>query len=270
MNTMKKALFFIGLTLFSIGIYAQSVDEAGMKYNEGNQAFNSKDYAGAVVSYTKALQIAEQAGPDADDLKAKIEKQLTTSYLKNGLSTYKKDIDGAIAILEKGLSFAQSNNDKSSAKKFKSALAQIRVKKADKLRGENKLDEAYAEYEMALEMKPDYPKSLYGEGMVFKEKGDIDKMMEKMDLVIKNGESNTKMAKVVAAAKANAARALLAKAADELNNQKFTNAVKYIDLSVKYGPFDEGTMDIFNQIATQAKDIPETADAISKARAALN
>ena len=34
---------------------------------------------------------------------------------------------------------------------------------------EKNLEEAYAEYEMALKIKPDCAKSLYGEGMVYKE-----------------------------------------------------------------------------------------------------
>ena len=69
--------------------------------------------------------------------------------------------------------------------------------KGDALIEEKRLDEAYAEYEMALELKPNYPKSLYGQGKVYKEKGDLEMMMEKMDLVIKYGADNQKMAKTI-------------------------------------------------------------------------
>lgn len=270
MNMFKKSLFMIGLTILSVGIFAQSVTDAGAKYNDANNAFNEKNYAGAIEMYGEALDIATQAGPDADELKGKIETQLTTSYLKQGVSIYKKDIDGAIATLDKGYALATELNDTKSVKKFASAIAQIRTKKGDNLRDEDRLDEAYAEYEMALNMKPNYPKSLYGQGIVFKEKGESDKMIEKMNQVIEYGGNNPKMEKLVSAAKATASRSLLARAVEELNGEKFDKASEYIELSLAYAPFDEGTMGIFNQIAEQAAEIPEVAGAITKAKELMN
>ncbi len=267
---LKKSFLMIGFTLLSVGLFAQSVADAGVKYNDGNTAYNDKDYAAAVDAYTEALNMAKEAGPDADELKSKIEKQLTASYLKKGLSIYKKkDYDGAIAVLEQGYAFADERNDTKYVTKFASVIAQIRGKKGDVLRSEGKLDDAYTEYEMAIEMKPDCVKSFYGEGMVFKEKGNLEAMMEKMNEVVKYGAGNAKMEKTVNAAKANAARALLAKAAEEFNAQKFEEAGKYIDLAATYAPFDEGTMNVFNQFADQVKDVPEMTDAINKAKEAL-
>jgi len=150
-----------------------------------------------------------------------------------------------------------------------SVIAQVRTKKGDALRKDKRLDEAYAEYEMALEIKPDCAKSFYGEGMVFKEKGELEKMMEKMDLVVKYGADNAKMGKTVNLAKSVAAKALLAKATEEFNAQKFDEAGKYIELAINYAPFDERTMEIFNQYANQWKEVPEMADSIAKAKETL-
>ncbi len=244
-----------------------TINCAGRSYNKGNTAFNDKDYTIAVEAYSEALDIAKQLGPEAANLQSKIEKQLTTSYLKQGLSIYKKkDYDGAVSVLEKGYEFAESVNDTKSANKFTSVIAQIRSKKGDVLRTDGKLDDAFAEYEQAIDMKPDCVKSFYGEGMVMKEKGDLDKMMEKMNKVVEFGGDNPKMAKIVAAAKANTARTLLAEAADKFNAQEFEEAGKYINLATNYAPFDEGTMEIFNQFADQVKDVPEMADAMKKAK----
>lgn len=260
----------IGLTIFSVGIIAQSVVDAGAKYNDGNNAYNEKNYAGAIEMYSGALDIATQAGPEADELKGKIETQLTNAYLKQGVSIYKTDIDAALATLDKGYAFAKELNDTKSVKKFASTIAQLRTKKGDNLRDEGRLDEAYAEYEMALNMKANYPKSYYGQGMVFKEKGELEKMTEKMDLVIQYGGDNPKMEKIVAAAKANAARSLLTKAAEELNGEKYEKASEYIELSLTYVPFDEGTMAIFDQIAEQAIEIEGVSGTIQKAKETLN
>jgi len=159
--------------------------------------------------------------------------------------------------------------DAKSVKKFASVMAQIRSKKGDALRKEGKSDEAFAEYELAIEIKPNCIKSFYGEGMVMKEKGDLEAMMEKFNKVIELGSGNSKTEKTVNAAKANAARTLLAKAAEEFNAQKFEDAGKYIDLAVTYAPFDEGTMNIFNQFADQVKEVPEMTDVMNKAKEAL-
>lgn len=260
----------IGLTILSVGIFAQSVVDAGAKYNDANKAYNEKNYAGAIEMYTEALDIAKMAGLEADELKGKIESQLTTSYLKQGVSIYKTDIDGALATLDKGYAFATELNDTKSVKKFASTIAQLRTKKGDNLLDEKRLDEAYAEYEMALNMKPNYPKTLYGQGMVFKEKGEVEKMTEKMDMVIKYGGDNPKMESFVSAAKATVSRNYLAQAAEELNGENYEKASEYIDMSLVYAPFDEGTMDIFNQIAEQAIEIPEVTETIQKAKETLN
>lgn len=271
MNMFKKSLLMIGLTILSVGIFAQSVNEVGAKYNEGNERYNAKEYVQAVEAYKAGLELAKQVGEEADDLKGSIETQLGNAYYKNGISLYKaKDFNGSIASLEKGYAVAEEIGDDKLLKKSISVIAQVRTKKGDALRKDKKLDEAFAEYEMALEMKPDCAKSFYGEGMVFKEKGELDKMMEKMDLSIKYGADNSKMEKTVNAAKANASRSLLAKAAEELNNEKASEAAKYIEMSLTYAPFDEGTMNIFNQIAEQAADIPEVAEIIQKAKESLN
>ena len=270
MNMLKKSLLTIVLALLAGGMFAQSVADAGAKYNEGNSAYSDKNYSAAVKAYSEALDMAKQAGPDAADLQSKIEKQLTNSYLKEGLSIYKKkDYDGALAVLDEGYNFAKEINNTKSVNKFANVMAQIRSKKGDQLRTEKKLDDAYAEYEQALEMKPNCIKSFYGEGMVMKEKGDLDQMMEKFNKVIDLGTGNAKMEKTVNAAKANAARALLAKAAEEFNAQKFDEAGKYIDMSLNYTPFDEGTMSIFNQFADQVKEVPEMTEIINKAKEAL-
>jgi tetratricopeptide (TPR) repeat protein len=267
---LKKSLLMIGLIIFSAGIFAQSVVDAGAKYNDGNNAYNEKNYAGAIEMYSEALTIAKQAGPEAEELKGKIETQLTNSYLKQGASSYKKDLDGALITLDKGYAFAKELNDTKSVKKFASTIAQLRTKKGDDLRDEGKYDDAYAEYEMALNMKPNYPKTLYGQGMVFKEKGETDKMKEKMDQVIKYGGDNPKMESFVTAAKATVSRSFLAQAAEELNGENYDKASEYIEMSITYVPFDEGTMAIFDQIAEQAIAIPEVTETIQKAKEILN
>lgn len=266
MNITKRTFFIIGFSIFTMGLFAQSVEEAGAKYNEGNTAMKAKKYSAAITSYEEALKIAT-AAPDADDLTGLIEKQLTTAYLKQGTSTYKKDIDGAIAVLEKGYAFSTQLNDSKSVKKFASTIGQIRTKKGDNLRSENKLDEAYAEYEMALNMKPNYPKTYYGQGLVFKEKGELDKMMDKMDLAIQYGADNPKMEKTVNSAKSKTWTALYNESQREIQKGNGKEAIKLLNDTFKY---KDGNVDTYFSLATANIIIKQYNDAIDASNKALS
>ena len=264
---LKKSLILVGLLIFVSTVFAQSVDEVGAKYNEGNESYNAKDYAQAIDAYQAGLEMAKEVGMDADDLKASIEKQLGNAYYKNGITLYKaKDLDGSLAVLDKGYAFVKEIGNSKSEKKYVSVIAQVRSKKGDALRKEKKLDEAYAEYQLALDVKPSCVKAFYGQGMVYKTKGDMEKMMEKMDKVIENGEGNSKAAKTVAAAKTTAAKSLYNAALSALQENQADKAIKYLNDSFKY---EEGNADAFYYLAVSYNKTKKWADALKSAEKAL-
>ena len=264
---LKKSLILVGILVFASTVFAQSVDEVGAKYNEGNENYNAKDYAQAVVAYKEGLELAKQVGLEADDLKASIEKQLGNAYYKNGISLYKaKDLDGSITVLDKGYDFAKEMNDAKLQKKFVSVIAQVRSKKGDALRKEKKLDEALAEYQMGLDVKPTCVKAFYGQGLVYKEKGDMEKMMESMDKVIENGEGNSKAAKTVAAAKTTAAKTLYNTALTALQNNQAGKAITYLNDSFKYA---DGNADTYYYLSVSYNKTKKWDDALKAAEKAL-
>ncbi len=232
----------LGLVVFVLGLSAQSVEEAGTKYNEGNEFVKEKNYQAAVPVYEQALKIADEAGPDAADLKSNIETQLGNAYYRAGIDLYKgKKIQASIAMLEKGYAFAGQVGDDDLKGKTADLVSQLRAKVGDSLRKKNKLDEAYAEYEMALEIDPTCVKAVYGEGLVFKEKDDLDKMLEKMDKVIKMSEGNAKLKKMVDAARKTSSNALEVAGAKELQNGNAEKAIQLINQSMTYLPGEANT-----------------------------
>jgi len=48
----------IGLTILSVGIFAQSVNEVGAKYNEGNERYKAKEYVQAIEAYKAVIELA--------------------------------------------------------------------------------------------------------------------------------------------------------------------------------------------------------------------
>lgn len=265
MNMLKRSLFILGFSIFTMGLFAQSVEEAGAKYNAGNTAMKEKKYASAVTSYEAALKIAK-ASPDAGDLTGNIESQLMTAYSKVGLSQYKKkEYDASLASLDKSYALADQLADADMQKKLKEYIAKIRSAKGMSLINENKLDEAYAEFEMAHEVKSNCAISYYGKGLVFKEKGDMDKMMENMDEAIKIGKAEPKMAKYGEKAKDAAGKALVAEATSEITKEHGKEAVKLINDSFKYEPANADTYYYLTIAYNKNKQYVEAAEAANKA-----
>jgi len=232
----------LGLVVFVLGLSAQSVEEAGTKYNEGNEFVKEKNYQAAVPVYEQALKIADEVGPDAADLKTNIETQLGNAYYRAGVDLYKaKKIKASIAMLEKGYAFAGQVGDNDLKAKTADLVSQLRSKLGDSLRKKNQLDDAYAEYEMALEIDPTCVKAVYGEGLVFKEKDDLDKMLEKMDKVIKMSDGDEKLQKLADAARKTSSNALEVAGAKELQNGNAEKAIQLINQSMTYLPGEANT-----------------------------
>lgn len=265
---LKKSLMLLSALFLLSGAFAQTVDEVGTKYNEGNDYYNAKKYEQAINAYKSGLDMAKKVGVDASDLQGSIEKQLANAYYKQGISLYKaKDLDGSLVVLDKGYAFSKEVKDSKSEKKFVSVIAQIRSKKGDALRKDNKLDEAFAEYQMGINIKPNCVKAFYGQGLVHKEKGEYEKMMEKMDKAIENGAGDSKAAKTVKAAKTTTSKTLFNAALTDLQANKANKAIEYINYSFKYADGDANT---YYYLAVSQNKAKKYADALNSAEKALS
>lgn len=265
MNTFKRSLFILGLSIFTMGLFAQSVEEAGAKYNEGNTAMKEKKYSGAVASYEEALKIASSA-MDADDLKGNIEKQLMTAYMKNGLSLYKKkSYDESLAQLDKSAALADQLGDATTAKKVFEYKAKIGSSKGLSLVKAKKYDEAMAVFNEVHAEKSDCAISYYGKGLAYKGKGDMDNMMASMDEAIKIGQEQPKMAKYGDKAKKAAAKTLMAEATEELTKEHGKEAAILINDSFKYAPGNADAYYYLTIAYNKSKEFSKASEAANKA-----
>lgn len=242
MNTLKRTITLLGILLFSFVVFSQTVEDAGAKYNEGNTAMQNKQYADAVTLYNDALAMADAAGPDADQLKGNIQTQLINAYLKNGLVFYKnKNYDAAITNLNQSYKLAKSTGDDTMANKLAGYIAKLHSSKGLSLIKQKKLDDALVEFKNARVTNPKCVISFYGEGIVYKDKGDMTEMMSSFDKAIQYGTENQKMVKYANKAKSVAVIGLLAEATKELQKEHAAKAVEYINNSFKYKAADGET-----------------------------
>ncbi len=257
----------IGFVLVTMGLSAQTVEEAGTKYNEGNEFVKEQNYAAALPVYEQAFDIAEKVGPDAAELKGNIEKQLGNAYYRAGVDQFKgKKINQSIATLEKGYAFAVKVGDEDLKTKIADLVSQLRTKVGDSMRKKGKLDEAYAEYEMALEIDPSCAKAIYGQGLVFKEKDDLKMLTEKMDQVIVMTDGSEKLQKLADAARKIAGNALVVAGAKELQSGEAKKAIEHINNSFGY---EDGDANSYYYLLVAYNKTKQWDDAIISGNKAL-
>lgn len=266
MNILKKSVLILSMVMFTFVVMAQSVEDAGAKYNEGNESFKEKDYKSAITAYESALDMAKEAGVDAEDLQTSIEKQLLNAYYKNGLQYKKIGLDAAIASLEKAYAFAGELGDDSMKTKSASVISKLRAAKGNSLLKKDKIDEAFAEYEMALEINPNCVKAYYGKGLVYKSKGDYENMIINMDKVIEVGADNPKAAKTIKKAKSTTSKTLVNAGAKEIQREHGKKAAEYINMSFKYAP---GTASAYYYLSLAYIKTSNWAEAITAANKAI-
>jgi tetratricopeptide (TPR) repeat protein len=266
MNVLKRVAFLIAFTVMALGLSSQTVEEAGVKYNEGAQFYQAKNYSDAVKSFEEALNMADKAGPDADGLKANIQTQLINAYMRNGLDYYKeKDMEKAISELDKSTVLAAQTGNKEMEAKTRGITSKIFAAKGNGLLKDEKPDDAKTAYEKALELDASNLDALYGLELVAKSKGDMESMMKYADMVVENGSSNPKAADAVANAKSAATVTLLNEAAKALQGKDSQNAIIYINDSFKYTP---GDADAYFNLALayyMSKDYDSSIEAANKA-----
>lgn len=266
MNVLKKSVLLATFIVITLGLSAQTVQEAGEKYNEGAAFYQAKDYADAVNSFEEALKMADQAGPEAEGLKASIENQLINAYMRNGLDFYKeKDMDNAILELDKSTVLAAETGNTEMEAKTRSITSKIYAAKGNGFLKDEKLEEAKTAYDKAIELQGNNLDALYGLELVAKSKGDMENIMKYADMIVDYGSGNPKSAEDVANAKSAASGALLYEAAKALQDKDSQNAVIYINDSFKYAPGDSDAYTNLSLAYYMGKDYDASIEAANKA-----
>ncbi|MEJ2596282.1 MAG: hypothetical protein P8100_14420, partial [bacterium] len=228
MSFTRRISAGIFIIMLSFGLYAQSIDDVGAKLNEGNEAMKAKQYAKAITAYEAAIKMSGTVGAEADALKESSQQQLVNAYYRNGITLYKsKNYESSVANLNNGRKLAGEIGDTDMENKLTVVTAKVLSSKGMSLIKDNDLDGAYQAFDEAHQVKANCVISYYGKGLVWKERGDFNKMMASMDKAIELGEKEPKMGKYVERSKDAASKALLAEATEEINKEHGEEAAQH-------------------------------------------
>ncbi len=267
MKFFLKSVFVAGIMVFALNLSAQTVDDAGQKFNAANEQFKANAFSQAVKLYEQALKSAKAAGPDAADLQGKIENQLTSAYFKNGISLYRKrQFDQAIAQLKNSKKMAQVTQNAKFAALATTYIARVYSTKGLIFIKKKQLPQASAQFAEALKVKPNCVNAIYGNSLVARAQGNMTQMMTIIEKLGKMGATDPRAAKIYAKAKSIAYKTLLNNGAIELQKEHASKALVYLQDAAKY---HSGTSILFYYTALANLKLSKWSAAIAAANKAV-
>lgn len=258
-------IFTLSILSFSLISFSQTLNEAGEAFNNAI-SLSETDKEKAIEAYNTCIEICNSIGEEGEELKEKAEKQLPGLYYKSAKELYKqKKMEEAIKAFEKTIEIAKKYNDVKTEKSAYNIIPQLYNSIGSSYYKEKDYDKALLNFNKALEMKPDYAKAYFGKGLVFKKKGELDKMKEAMDKAIELDEI-TESKKIANKAKTVSGKAFVNSGAKALQKGSTENAIKLLLISLDY---NNKNANAYYYLTSAYNKQSRWVDAISSANKAL-
>jgi len=260
----KKIIPLMIMISLAISSFAQTLDEAGVAFNQGIQFSKDLNFAEALKSYEQTIKICTQLGDTAMDLQLRAEQQLPGTYFNVAKGLYEaKNYSEAITNFEKSAQYADQMGESKTANASRTYLAGIYTSLGNADLNNEVLDQAIEKYNKALSYKPGYYKAYYGLGLVYKKQENLPLMKEALDKVIATAGSDTTY---IGKAKEAATSAFQKAGALSLQANKYNDAVESLTGSLEYNNTEPRT---YFYLAIANNGLSKWDDAITAANKAL-
>lgn len=263
MTNLKRLTGILVITsIFVGGLQAQSRNEAVEAYNQGVGLMKT-DVPGAISSFEKSIQISDQVGDSAADLKQKAVAVLPDLYYQLAYKSYTdKNIPGAISASKATISVAEKYQNDKTKERGVTLLTQLYMSQGSTFFKANENDKAIAAFDSALLVNPGYTKALLNKAQVYAKMENDALFTENIDKFIEQSSSDqaqVDQAKKFALSyfKADGSKANVAK--------KYDEALGYLNQSTKYGE----DKDVYYQMAKAYNGLKNYDDAIANAEKGL-
>lgn len=274
MKVFKNIFLTAMVSLASTFAFAQATDaDAINAYNEALSVAQSEDYDAAIEAFLAAIDIAKEVGNN--DIIERSTNQIPKLYYRKAVSSFKRfqsvksvdALDQAIADFETSYKKAQEYNDTEIEQRSIRVVPQLHYQKGTLFLKQEEFESADAEFDKAIEMNPNYAKAFYQKGLVHKNISDrgIEDFLNWFDKAIQIGESQND-GEVVRLSKNAAHAELLFRGANMIQENKLTEAIELLKLSLEY--YAESA-DSYYRLAEAANKLNNYDQAIGYAEQAL-
>ncbi|BDX37222.1 hypothetical protein CYCD_05770 [Tenuifilaceae bacterium CYCD] len=266
---MKRKLFLSALLVVGLGLlipfagFGQTKKDAVDAYNSAATTYK-QDPKAAIDNLLKAIEISDQLGEDATEIKVNSESLIPKAYFELAMALYKqKDLQGTLDNLEKAEETAIKYNDGSTKTRVEKAIPKLYNAMGTNMLKENKYEEAISNYIKALNFNPDYLEPNNNLVICYEKTGNETKMLEYIDKTIEVANKLNDQ-KTISDMKLKASNLFKQKAKDagkdyKLIVENLTNVLKY----------DNADPDIYRSLTINYSNMEMWNEAITSALKAI-
>jgi tetratricopeptide (TPR) repeat protein len=249
-----------------VSLFAQEKNDAIKAFNESVELMKA-DPVSAILPFEKCIQLCEQVGDSANDVKAKAIKVLPDLYYQKAsdLLLMDKNINESIKASKIALQVAKKYDSPKTIENTQKIMIQAYSAMGSAFFASNETDKAIQAYDSALMINPDHQASIYNKAMIYRKLNASPKFGETIDLYLTKLKPDEDAAKITQANKV--ALDYFRIAGGKANQaNKPVDALALLNTSLKYGT----DKDVYYQFANIYNKQKKFADAALNAQKGLD
>lgn len=283
MKVFKISLLALVLGLTAISIHAQDRTQAVQLYNKGLEEAQSNNYDASISTFEQVITMANQMGPEGEDLKQNAEEQIPKMYFAKARDAYQsfqqskdlEDLQTTINAFREVIAVSEEYGDTRYAPSAKGAIPQLYYSKSVLLYSQDDIAGAEEAVDQALNLNSNYAAAYYQKAKIFKKVNDtnddgiidqgIDDMLEWYDRAIQVGDATDKM-NIANKAREAAHDELLAVGSKAITDGEINSAIETLTKALDY---DNSSADVHYRLAEAYNKNNNAQQAIEHANQAL-
>ena len=254
------------ITALSLQAFGQAeMSQVVEAFNEGVAQMKTNPDA-AVVSFEKAVSLANEVGDEANDIKDQAIRQIPKMYWESAKKfAAKKDYDGALAKLEACIKSSKEIGDNAQASRANSTALTIINTQGSVALAAKDYDGALGYFNKVIEREARYAKAYLGKVLVYDEMKDYASMEEAAKKGIeaakasRDSKTSEDISKKVRGTFFNNAQ-------ESMKNKEYSSAIDYLSRSIDFGNLNADT---YYQLGLAQEGVGKWNDAIDSFTEAL-
>lgn len=279
MKVLKTSLCAALLALVAFQIQAQDKTEAVQLYNQGLEQAQANDFDEAITTFTQVISVAEQLGPEGEEVKGNAESQIPKMYYGKARAAYQEfqssrdleTLEDAISAFREVVDISEEYNDDRYANTARGAIPQLYYSKSVLYYGQEEYEASEEAVDEALNLNSNYAVAYFQKAKIFKKVNDtegdgiidqgIDEMLEWYDRAIEVAGTTNKP-DVAERAREAAHDELLAVGTNASEGDNIDYALEMLNKALEY----EGqSADVYYRIAEAQNKARNAQEAIEAA-----